>query len=369
MPASYLKSAFFLFLLIGSVPAFNGWISAGTGTQQTQTKLDSLRFALGESLFFDKRLSVTGTKSCATCHNPELAFTDGYRKSPGVFADLHFRNTPTLLNVSRQNYLNWANPNVVPLTDQMDGPLFGTQPIEMGLAKSDTAILAMLSKDPLYTSAIEALFPKSGHRLSWEQVKALLAAYVRTLNSFASPYDLYKAGNKEAISTSAKAGEQLFFSATYGCSNCHRPPTFGADSTMVMQEQFANIGLYNDGDGNYPPQDQGLFRITGQVRDKGKFKIPTLRNLQYTAPYFHDGSAADLNEALSVFEQGGRNVTSGLWQGDGRKNPFKHQLIRPIKMNALEKQALLDFLQSLNDTITYSPKHLAIPHEEISGIF
>lgn len=365
MPANYRKSPLLLILLIGSIAALYGWTSDIEHTQTTQKELDSLRYLLGESLFFDKRLSVTGTKSCASCHNPEMAFTDGYRKPPGALADLHLRNTPTLLNVSRQNYLNWANPNVVSLTDQMDGPLFGTQPIEMGLVKNDTAVLSRLSSNPSYVSAMQALFPQQGHRLSWEEVKALLAVYVRTLNSFASPYDLYKTGDRDAISSSAKAGEQLFFSAAYGCSTCHRPPTFGADSTMPMQEQFANIGLYNHGNGNYPVEDQGLYQATRQVQDKGKFKIPTLRNLQYTAPYFHDGSAADLGEALAVFEQGGRNVTYGPWQGDGRKNPYKHALIRSLKMNMHEKQALLDFLQSLNDTITYSPKRLAIPHEEI----
>ncbi|SEI52239.1 cytochrome c peroxidase [Dyadobacter sp. SG02] len=367
MPLSLRKSWYLLLFLSISAAVLYGWPSDRTHTRKSEP--DSLRYRVGEALFFDKRLSITNTKSCASCHNPELAFTDGYRKSPGVFADLHARNTPTLLNISRQNYLNWANPGITSLTDQMNGPLFGNKPIEMGLSQSDTALLAKLSRDPLYARYCASLPDSAGKRLTWDAVKSLLASYLLTLNSFSSPYDRYAAGHKDAISASARRGEQLFFSNSYGCAHCHRPPTFGADSTMPMQEQFANIGLYNHQNGNYPSDDQGLYDVTGNDTDKGRFKIPTLRNLRFTTPYFHDGSAADLNEALTLFQNGGRNITYGDWAGDGRKNPFKSPWIKPISMNSEDKQALIDFLQSLNDTITHSPKRIVLPHEEISGMF
>lgn len=311
---------------------------------------DSTRYLLGKYLFFDQRLSATGAKSCASCHNPELAFTDGYRRSPGIFADLHFRNTPTLLNVSRQEFLNWANTDITSVSRQMENPLFGTKPIEMGLSAHDNGVLRILEKDKIYSRLLSHAGSHRKTELNWETVMNALAVYVNSLNSFASPYDRYKAGDTRAITASAKAGEHLFFSSRLQCATCHQPPVFGADSTMSAEKQFANIGLYNFKNGNYPFTDQGLFTVTRKEGDRGKFKTPTLRNLQYTAPYFHDGSAETLDDALAVFEEGGRDITYGEWQGDGRKNPHKSPLIKKTLMTAVEKQNLLDFLQSLNDT-------------------
>lgn len=347
----------------------NGCTLSADQVEITEKHKDSLRQVIGRYLFFDTRLSLTHTKSCGTCHNPDMAFTDGYRKSPGALADLHFRNTPSLINVSRQKYLNWANPDVLNFVEQMETPLFGTDPIEMGLSRSDSSILKQLSADTRYQKWLLQLYPKQDAQMSWERLKYFLTIYVQSINSYNSAYDRFKTGDQNAISASAKLGENLFFSSKFNCSSCHKPPTFGADSTMNYQEHFANIGLYNRGDGSYPDDDQGLFEVTGKDSDKGKFKTPTLRNLDYTAPYFHDGSATDLNEVLDVFESGGRVVDSGPWKGDGRKNPYKHELIKPIEMSKLDRQHLLDFLQTLNDSTILLEKRFQRPNEQILPIY
>jgi cytochrome c peroxidase len=315
---------------------------------------------LGHYLFFEKRLSMTGTKSCGSCHDPRFAFTDGYRKSPGAYADLHFRNTPSLLNINNQKYFNRANTDITSVYQQMDGPLFGVNPIEMGLSETDTRLLATLSQEPIYKNLFQKAFPSSESSISWDQIKQALAAYVHTLNASDSPYDRYLAGDEAAIDEAAKAGEKLFFSNRYKCSSCHRPPHFSADSTLHTDEQFANIGLYNDKSGNYPLTDQGLYRITGLESDKGKFKIPTLRNLAFTAPYFHDGSAETLHEVLDVYENGGRDVPYGPWKGDGKQNPYKSKHINGIKMSNLERSQMIAFLHSLNDSTIILNKNFEV---------
>jgi cytochrome c peroxidase len=236
--------------------------------------------------------------------------------------------------------------------------------LEMGLSMADTTILGILGKDKVYSKLFTKMYSGDQSPVTWARIREALAVYVNSLNSYASPYDHYKAGNSNAISLSAKAGERLFFSSRFQCSTCHKPPDFGADSTMPAYKQFVNVGLYNHKNGNYPSTDQGLFNVSGKEADKGKFKIPSLRNLQYTAPYFHDGSAETLNEALRVFEEGGRNITYGEWQGDGRANPHKSPLIKKVVMSPSEKQNLLDFIQSLNDTTILTQPRFRSPYED-----
>lgn len=336
---------------------------------KTNDALDPAPFKqeLGHYLFFEKRLSVTGTKSCGSCHDPRFAFTDGYRKPPGVYADLHFRNTPSLINIAGQKYFNRANTDITSVYDQMDGPLFGIHPIEMGLSKTDTLLFSKLALEPIYQDLFQQAYPASETPISWDHIKEALTAYVQTLNSLESPYDHYLAGDLAAIDEAAKAGEKLFLSNRYQCASCHRPPYFGADSTMDPLQQFANIGLYNYAGGNYPFTDQGLYRITKRESDKGKFKIPSLRNLSFTAPYFHDGSAETLQEVLDVYEKGGREIGYGAWQGDGRRNPHKSKLINEIRMSVVERNQILAFLNSLNDNTLIHNKNFEVINVQTSN--
>lgn len=349
----YNTSLMFLFAFILLCSLTNGGMTE-----------DKKKAELGHYLFFDKRLSSTETKSCASCHNPQYAFTDGYRRAIGIYGDIHNRNTPSLINISYQKYFNWANNDITSIESQMEAPLFGIHPIEMGLSENDERVLVRLSKDSTYLRLFAKAYPEYSHPINWRNIKESIAEYILTLNSFSSPYDKYIAGDSLAISKSAKLGAQLFLGEKLKCAYCHRPPTFAADSSLPISQQYANIGLYNYGEGDYPIYDQGLYAVTGNVDDKGKFKTPTVRNLFYTAPYFHDGSAETLEEALAVFENGGRDVAYGLWQGDGRKNPYKSLHIIVTTLSAIEKKNLLDFLESLSDSSIFHNEKFLSPKDK-----
>lgn len=329
--------------------------------KEKHTPLADPKLVLGHNLFFERRLSATGTKSCSVCHNPNLAFTDGYRRPPGIFGDLHHRNTPGLLNLRGQHYFNRADPGITSIAQQMYGPLFGRTPIEMGMSIDDTEVLTILSRDKKYSKLFEYAFGKDSEQVSWENIISALECYILSLSSFNSPYDAFVAGDRTAISASAISGEALFFSEKYSCGVCHKPPLFGAGPGMGYEEQFANIGLYNLSGGNYPSKDQGLFSVTQKETDKGRFKIPSLRNLAFTAPYFHDGSAETLEDVLDVYASGGRDISYGKWKGDGRENPHKHPLIKKLEMTREERYQLLDFLYCLTDSSILSNTHFLSP--------
>lgn len=309
---------------------------------------------LGRYLFFDPSLSITSTKSCGSCHNPRFAFTDGYKRTLGVFADVSQRNTQTLINISFNNYFNWADTVTQTLEQQMERPLFSHSIIEMGLKQDDASVLTRLKQNNHYKQLFQNAFPKEQDPINWKNIKYAIASYIRTLNSMNAPYDLYKKGKADAISPSAKRGEALFFSTSLNCGACHTPPYFGADSSLPAQSQYYNVGLYHLDSGNYANNDNGLFHQSKRETDKGKFRVPTLRNLLFTAPYFHDGSAETIEEALSVFEQGGRNISTGIWKGDGTKNPYKSHLITGYKITDQQRIDLVNFLFSLSDSSVLS---------------
>ena len=303
----------------------------------------------GHTLIFDTRLSATGTKSCAGCHNPQFAFTDGYKRTLGVFADISNRNTPGLLNMGSNQFLNWAD-TIHSLEQQMERPLFDQHMPEMGLKKDDPSVLNSLKADELYLEIFTRLFPGQPDPVNWINIKKCIASFVLSLNSRKAPYDLYKLGDTLAVNEISLKGETLFFSEKLKCSHCHVPPDFGANPDWPLEKQFANIGLYNLAGGSYANQDNGLYQITRNENDIGRFRIPSLRNLSFTAPYFHDGSAETLEDALSVFESGGRKILKGEWKGDGRKNVHKNNLISGYSITDEERLQLVHFLQSLDDS-------------------
>ena len=304
----------------------------------------------GKLLFFDPVLSANNSKSCASCHNPQFAFTDRYKRTLGAFADMSARNTQGLINVAANKFFNWADTSVTSLEQQMERPLFSHSIIEMGLQKYDPLVLKKLKKNKQYVILFEQSFPGDKDPVNWKNVKTAIAVYVASLQSMNAPYDQYKKGNSSAISASATRGEQLFNSKKMNCVSCHVPPYFGADSSLPVDQQYYNIGLYNLPDNNYANQDNGLYIVTKKQTDKGKFRTPTLRNLLLTAPYFHDGSAETLEEALLVFEKGGRHIEKGIWQGDGRLNEYKSKLLTGYTITAEERIDLVNFLYSLTDS-------------------
>lgn len=336
------------------------------------------KIALGEKLFFDRRLSANGTKSCATCHSPTFAFTDGYRRSLGIYADEVRHNAPTLINTKFYASLTWANPNVKSYEQQAETPLFARHPPEMGLSSDDDTPLRRLSLDAAYRHLFKAAFGNSvsetaalippevkknnknkkentrqqadniGYLFTYTHVLAALAAFESTLVSFQSQYDQYVAGDTTALSASAKRGQALFFSTRLQCGECHPPPLF---SDADQAGKYHNVGLYcMDSIGSYPAHDEGLYEYTHQIGDKGKFRTPTLRNVALTAPYMHDGSISNLAAAIRIFEEGGQWVKNGPQSGNGRQNPNKDPRITGFELSNQERADLIAFLYSLTDT-------------------
>jgi cytochrome c peroxidase len=317
---------------------------------------------LGRHLFYEKRLSITGRHSCASCHEQKRAFTDGKLVGVGATGEKHPRNSMSLANVAYNSVLTWANPLMQRLESQALVPLFGEHPIELGMVGKEDQILATLRQDPTYQKLFAAAFGKKDSAINISNLMKALASFQRSLISFDSPYDRYRfGGNKTAISDSAKRGERLFHSERFECFHCHGGFNF-SDSTkhdrLAFNEiAFHNTGLYNiDGRGAFPPQNTGVYEITKQSSDMGRFKAPTLRNIELTAPYMHDGSITTLEEAIEHYRVGGRTIRTGEFAGVGRNNPFKSHFISGFELTETEKQDLLAFLRSLTDeTFTHNP--------------
>lgn len=309
------------------------------------------KITLGYYLFFDKNLSVNHSRSCASCHDPKLAFTDGYRSSVSTLGENLLHNAPSILNTSSMLVYDWAHPNVTTLEHQMLRPLVGTTPVELGLHLHETSCYEYLEHDSMYQVWFKAAYPKEPH---WnrKRLQECIAAFEKNLRSTNSPYDAYIAGNQHALSDAAKRGMQLFFSTTLKCSSCHGGRLFSnASFTRNPDSVYFNIGLYNVQQRSlYPAYDNGLIQYSKRTEDDGKFKVPSLRNVALTAPYMHDGSIQTLEEVLELYARGGRLIALGPQAGDGRLNQNKHPFLTGFTLSESDKQNLLAFLNSLSDT-------------------
>ncbi|TGK31534.1 di-heme enzyme [Leptospira gomenensis] len=329
----------------------------------TQEKVD-----LGRFLFYDTKLSGNRTQSCGSCHLQSKAFTDGLLTAVGSTGQAHPRNSQALVNIVYNLRQTWANPVLRELEDQMFVPLFGESPVELGLADREEELLDRLRTDARYAEMFPKAFPIGDPFTVPNMIKAI-ASFERTLISGRSPYDKYLYdGDLSALGDTAKRasilrGAQIFFSEKGECFHCHGGFNLSATSvhsgTVLEEVTFHNNGLYNvGGTGNYPAGNQGIFEFTGQNSDRGKFRAPSLRNVELTAPYMHDGSIATLEEVVEHYNEGGRNLTVGPDAGDGRSNPNKNAFVFPMGLTAGEKTDLVNFLKSLTDTeFVNDPSH------------
>ncbi len=320
----------------------------------TNNPMSEVKVELGRHLFYDTRLSVNGSFACATCHIQSLAFTDGKPKSVGATGEIHPRSSMTLVNVAYASRLTWANSLIASLEDQALTPLFGDDPIEMGLGGREAELVELLQTDPRYSAMFTEAFPGDAEPESIINMVRAISAFVRSIVSFRSPYDQYLAGNADAISESAKRGEALFFSERLECFHCHGGFNFTDstthESSRVERFGFHNTGLYNIGNtGSYPPDNPGLADISGERRDMGRFRAPTLRNIVLTAPYMHDGSIETLVEVMQHYERGGRKIEEGPYAGDGNTSPFKSEFVRGFEITDQERDDVIAFMNSLTD--------------------
>lgn len=320
------------------------------------------KVALGRHLFYDTRLSGNETFSCATCHRQELAFTDGLPFSEGSTGDLTPRSSMSLTNVAYLSNFTWANPAIPSLELQAKIPMFGEFPVELGLAGQEEVLFERLRAEPIYEDLFRVAFPDRPDPIDLESILKALAAFERSLLSFGSPFDRFAYdGDPDALTESQKRGRDLFFSERTECHHCHGGFNFTDttlhENTTFEEEPFHNTGLYNlDGEGAYPEGNRGLYEITFEPGDMGRFRAPSLRNVAVTAPYMHDGSIATLSEVVDHYARGGRLIAEGPFAGDGAENPLKSEFVQGFELSDSEKADLVAFLEALTD-----PDFLANP--------
>jgi cytochrome c peroxidase len=322
---------------------------------------------LGRHLFYDKRLSRDGSMSCATCHIQALAFTDGRPQGVGFDGTQGNRNSMGLTNAGYLPVLTWGNPNLRTLETHALVPLFGDNPVEMGMAGREQELFERLAADADYPARFRAAFPERNGEISLATLTRALAAFQRTLISAGSPYDRYKyGGDEKAISKAAKRGEDLFFSHRLECYHCHSGFNF-TNNLRHSRSSFAEFGFHNNGlynvggRGVYPAADIGLGEFTGKSEDNGKFRTPSLRNVTRTAPYMHDGSIKTIGEVIDHYSEGGRTIKHGVNAGNGSKNPNRDPLIVASRLTPREKKDLIAFLESLTDEAFLANPRFANP--------
>jgi len=273
------------------------------------------KVALGEMLFADPRLSITGQYSCQSCHSPARAFTDGLARSRGATGETLPLNAPTLLNVAYNASLGWRDPNVRTLEQQMRGPLFNEHPRELGLAGRERELERTLAADPKLARDFAAAFPGVTAPVTLDNAIRAIAAYERTLFAGGAPFDRYVfAGEHGALSERQKAGMQLFFSARTGCASCHSGINFNGEWVDRAHREATPV-----------------FADTGTGVT---VRVPTLRNLPVTAPFMHDGRFATLDAVLDHYER---------LAGD----PTADTRLRRAPLTTIELQQMEAFLLSL----------------------
>lgn len=328
--------------------------------------MSAAKVELGRFLFYDVRLSGNGSQSCGSCHLQALAFTDGRAQALGSTGELHPRGAQPLANVAYNATLTWANPSLVTLERQMATPLFGDSPVEMGVNDANAdAVLQRLRADTAasdYPRRFAAAFPGADQPIVWGNVIKAIAAFQRSLVSGRSRYDRWLTG-EATLSATEQRGMNLFFGEKAECFHCHGSFNFNDQivhaGSRIVETPFSNTGLYNvGGTGAFPEPNRGVFELTARAEDMGRFRASSLRNVEVTAPYMHDGSIATLEEVVAFYAAGGRNVTSGPYAGDGRRNPFKSELVSRIDLSAQDQADLVAFLKTLTDhDFLTDPRH------------
>lgn len=276
-----------------------------------ETRVDTRKAAIGEQLFHDKRLSSDGSVACATCHPLDHGGVDGLVVSVGVGGARGAVNALTVYN-SALNFRQFWDGRALSLEEQVNGPVH--DPVEMG--SNWPEVVAKISRDPAMAAAFKAVY---GDGVQPHNIQDALAAFERSLTTPNSRFDKYLRGDTRALARDELQGYQLFKS--YGCVACHQGVNVGGNMFQV----FGVMGDYFARRGNPGPADLGRYNVTGNPADKHVFKVPGLRNVALTAPYFHDGSARTLHEAVDVM--------------------FKYQLGRSAP--ARDKDLIVKFLHTL----------------------
>jgi len=275
------------------------------------------KVALGKQLFFDERLSVDGSKSCYSCHVCEHGLTDGLPKAIGPGNKTLPRHSPTLWNIGYHKEYYWDGRSASLEKQAMAAWTGGN----MGVGDKANDVVARINALQGYREQFQKVFQSDA---TAENIMKAIASFERTIIAGNTAWDRYRAGDTTALSESAVRGWNIF--QTIKCTNCH-------DGVLFTDQQYHNIGIGMD----QTTPDVGRFTVTKKPEDTGAFKTPTLRDVARSAPYFHDGSAKTLEEAVDIMLAGGKPN-----QYLDKKN------LQPQKVLPDQREALLDFLRSLN---------------------
>lgn len=283
---------------------------------------------LGRYLFFDPVLSVDGSVSCASCHQPDRGFSDGLALSAGIGGQHTERSAPSLWNVGFLQRLFWDG-RATTLEQQMQGPLYSE--IEMGNTPNN--LLQTLQQQPAYVDLFQQAFPQVRGDIKLDQVYTALAAFEASLVSLNSRYDQYAHGYAKALNATEIEGLNVFRSFVARCAECHTPPLF-------TNQQFAVIGTPEQ---PRSPRDVGAAAIFNDDSMTGAFKVPSLRNIELTAPYMHSGRFSTLREAAEFYTLGRGHA---LEPGEELK---LHWHIWEPNLSGEELDRLVDFMKTLTD--------------------
>ncbi|RYJ36993.1 Cytochrome-c peroxidase [Flavobacterium anhuiense] len=291
---------------------------------------------LGEKLFYDTSLSKNNDRSCATCHNPEKAFTDGLKTNISLTGMNLPRNTPTLTYASLQNAQFWdmrqldlekQSVDVIQNKDEMHGSMEN--------------IHAKILLDKEYVKLFKKAFPKTSKPEAW-QIQNAIASYVRSLNAFDSRFDEYMRGNKNVLNNEEIEGMNLFMGKAK-CATCHFTPLFnGTVPPSYSKTEHEVIGTPNESSGKSLSPDKGRYVYNKMPQLVGAFKTPTVRNVAVTAPYMHNGVFKTLEEVVSFYNKGG-GIGLG-YEVENQTLPFDK-----LNLTVKEEKALVAFIKTLTD--------------------
>lgn len=286
--------------------------------------------ALGRMLFYDKRVSVDNSLSCASCHDPSAYFTDGKNVSTGVRGALGTRNAPTILNAAYLPFQFWDG-RAITLEEQAAFPI--ANPVEMSMPHA--ADVKKLGDDAEY----RALFKKSFGTpdVTIARVEAAIASFERTALTGNSAFDRYQyGGDRNALTAAQIRGYAVYLNPNGGnCASCH---TIGPQGALFTDGKFHNTGEGVTDEGDF--SDVGRFHETKVSTDKGAFKTPTLRNVAKTAPYMHNGSLKTLQEVIAFYA------------GQGNSNQYLDPEMKKIHLSGQDRTDLLEFMNALTGDVT-----------------
>lgn len=280
------------------------------------------KVALGRQLFFDERLSIDGSKSCYSCHVCEHGLTDGLPKAIGAGNKQLPRSSPTLWNIGYHKEFYWDGRSNSLEAQAMAAWKGGN----MGAGDKTGEIAAKINALQGYKTQFQKVFQSDA---TPENMMKAISAYERTIIG-TTAWDRFRAGDQSALSESATRGWNIF--QAIKCNNCH-------DGILFTDQQYHNIGIGMD----QKEPDVGRFKVTNKPEDTGAFKTPTLRDIAKSAPYFHDGSAKTLEEAVDIMLAGGKP-----------NDHLDKKNLEPHKVLPDQREALLDFLRSLTVDCTLS---------------